>query len=66
MKNAFIDFSSGRFDSAEMNLHFFSLYPSEFYEERKKDIEQLRSFTYAGQDKMQDRNLVLSGEHADR
>jgi hypothetical protein len=42
------------------------MYPPSFYEKRKADLPHLTSFTYAGQQKMQDRNLVLSGEHADR
>jgi CubicO group peptidase (beta-lactamase class C family) len=66
MKLEFIDLLSGKFDSAKVNPKFFLLYPPSFYEKRKADLPQLQSFTYSGQEKMQDRNLILSGEHADR
>jgi hypothetical protein len=66
MKHAFIDIMSGMFDSVEVNPKYFLLNSPDFYKERKKDVEQLTSFTYAGQHKMEDRNLMLSGEHTDR
>lgn len=66
MKLTFIDLLSGVFDSAKVNPKFFMMYPPSFYEKRKAELPQFQSFTYAGQEKMQDRTLVLSGEHADR
>jgi CubicO group peptidase (beta-lactamase class C family) len=66
MRGAFVEMLSGKFDSAKMNPKFFLLFPASFYEKRKADLPQLQSFTYAGEQKMQDRKLVLSGEHADR
>ena len=66
MKHAFIDIMSGKFDSTEVNPKYFLLNSPDFYKERKKDVEQLTSFIYAGQHKMENRNLMLSGEHADR
>lgn len=66
MRLEFIDLLSDKFDSTTVNPKFFLLYPPSFYEKRKADLPQLQSFTYSGQEKMQDRNLILSGEHADR
>lgn len=66
MKLIFIDLLSGKFDTSKVNPKFFLLYPPTFYEKRKADLPQFQSFTYSGQQKMQDRNLILSGEHVDR
>jgi D-alanyl-D-alanine carboxypeptidase len=66
MKLSFIEMLSGKFDSTKINPKFFLYFRPSFYEKRKVDLQQLQSFTYSGQEKMQDRNLLISGEHADR
>ena len=64
MKFTFINCISGKNDSAKLNPVFFSFFPHKY--DDKKVTEQLTSFTYAGQYKMNDRNLILYGSNADK
>ena len=64
MKFTFINCISGKNDSVKLNPVFFSFFPHKYDEE--KVVQQLKSFRYAGQYKMNDRTLVLYGSHADK
>jgi CubicO group peptidase (beta-lactamase class C family) len=64
MKLTFMNCISGENDSAKLNPVFFSFFPHKYDE--KKVAEQLTSFTYAGEYKMNDRNLILYGSNADK
>ena len=64
MKFTFINCISGKNDSAKLNPVFFSFFPHKY--DDQKVVQQLKSFKYAGQYKMNDRNLVLYGSRADK
>jgi hypothetical protein len=63
MKLNFINCLSGQNDSAKLNPSFFLWFPHVYDE--KNVARQLTSFIYTGQYKMNDRNLILYGAHAD-
>jgi CubicO group peptidase (beta-lactamase class C family) len=63
MKLTFINCLSGKNDTSKLNYTFFLWFPHAY--DPKKVVQQLTSFIYAGQYKMNDRNLILYGAHAD-
>jgi CubicO group peptidase (beta-lactamase class C family) len=64
MKLTFINCISWKNDSVKLKPVFFSFFPHKYDED--KVVQQLKSFRYAGQYKMNDRTLVLYGSHADK